>query len=66
MVIEAPYPFRDHRSTVRLYPVTTSNQTFVTWEAEFVMLSGDADIIAQGILQSVILSGFEGLRKLAQ
>jgi hypothetical protein len=64
-VIESPFPVRNHRSTVRLFPVTTSDQTFVPWEAEFEVTDGDPATMAQGVLQGVVLLGFEGLRGLA-
>jgi hypothetical protein len=64
-VIESPFPVRNHRSTVRLFPVTTSDQTFVSWEAEFEVTEGGPATMAQGVLQGVILLGFEGLRGLA-
>jgi hypothetical protein len=61
-VIEAPFPIRNHCSTVTL-SATPDDQTAITWTAEFAVDVGvDAASIAAGVRIGVIETGFEGLK----
>jgi hypothetical protein len=61
-VIEAPFPIRNHSSTVRL-STKPNDRTAITWTAEFTVDAGvDATALAAGVRTGVIESGLEGLQ----
>jgi Polyketide cyclase / dehydrase and lipid transport len=61
-VIEAPFPIRNHRSTLSL-SATPDDRTAITWMAEFAVDVGvDAAAIAAGVRKGVIETGFDGLK----
>jgi hypothetical protein len=64
-VIESPFPIAHHSSTVSFLSIEGGSKTLVAWSAEFALTQGDPDALADGIRQSVILAGFEGLAQLA-
>ncbi len=63
-VVESPFPLSYHSSTVSLAPADDGTRTVATWYVEFSIPAGDGDQLARAIHQTVILPGFEGLRKL--
>jgi hypothetical protein len=63
-VTETPLPIRDHESTVRLKPLSTS-RTQVQWTAQFDVIEGDPNTLADGVKAGVLDLGIDGLRRAA-
>lgn len=61
-ILDSPLPLFDYVSTVRLKPVTDSNQTFWDWRAQFRAPAGRAEELERLIGQQICEAGFAGLR----
>lgn len=55
------FPVRNYLATVRLLPVTHSDQTFAEWEASFDERSGDEGKYEKIISKTVFADGFKAL-----
>ena len=60
-VVEGPAPVRDYVGTVRLTPVTLTSQTLVSWTSVFDPSQGDGTGLADGVRDTVIMFGLDGL-----
>jgi len=61
-IVEAPLPLRNYRATLRLFRISTTNQTFGQWQAAF-----DVPLAEQEAAVRLVSSVFEeGLKNLSQ
>ena len=61
-ILDSPLPLFDYVSTVRLKPVTDSNQTFWDWHAQFSAPADRAEELECLVGQQIYEAGFAGLR----
>ena len=57
-----PFPVRSYRSTLRVFPVTTTNETFVEWSAWFDADAVDEPGLVDQFSAGVYGTGIESLR----
>ncbi|WP_243741677.1 SRPBCC family protein [Actinomycetospora succinea] len=60
-ILESPFPVRDYRSTIRVLPVTTTGESFVSWSVLFDCDLDDAERLSALFGRDVFGSGLEGL-----
>ncbi len=60
---DTPMPLENYFATVRLTPVTETNQTFAEWSAEFDCAPEDADDLVGNISETVFAAGFASLQR---
>jgi NADPH2:quinone reductase len=61
-ILDSPLPLYDYMATVRLKPVTDTNQTFWDWRSKFRAPDDRATELENLIGRQVYEAGFEGLR----
>jgi hypothetical protein len=60
-ILESPFPVQDYRATSRVYPITSTGQSFVTWSVLFDCDPGDAERLTAFFARDVFGSGLDGL-----
>ena len=61
-ILDSPLPVANYLATVRLRPITGSNETFAEWSAEFDVTEGpEKDVV--DLVTGVFQGGFDGLKK---
>ncbi|GAA4869217.1 SRPBCC family protein [Actinomycetospora straminea] len=60
-ILESPFPVQDYRATIRVFPVTSSGECFVSWSVLFDCDPGDAERLMAFFSRDVFASGLEGL-----
>jgi hypothetical protein len=61
-ILESPLPLTDYVSTLRLLPVTDSNQTFAEWTSDFNAKPED-EAGVKDLVRSVYQSGLDALKQ---
>jgi hypothetical protein len=61
-ILESPMGVEDYVSTLRLFPVTDGDRTYVEWSAEFNCPSAREADLVKLIGQSVFMGGLHSLR----
>ena len=62
-ILESPMPITGYVASVQLIPVTTANQTFGHWEANFQVAESEEQAIVE-LVTSVFSEGFASLNQL--
>lgn len=60
-ILECPFPVRDYRSTIRVQPVTSTGESFVSWSVLFDCDLGEAERLSAFFARDVFGSGLDGL-----
>ena len=60
-VLESEMPMTDYVATIRLHPITDTNQTFAEWSAQFNCAPADEQGLVTGIGNDVFQAGFTAL-----
>jgi ribosome-associated toxin RatA of RatAB toxin-antitoxin module len=60
---DTPMPLSEYFSTMRLTPVTESDQTFIEWSAEFDCSPEDEENLVNMIENDVFVAGLEALAR---
>lgn len=60
-IVESPFPVQDYRSTIRVLPVTSSGECFVTWSVLFDCDLDQAERLSAFFGGDVFGSGLAGL-----
>jgi hypothetical protein len=60
-IVESPMALTNYLATFRLYPVTTTGQTFMTWSAQFDLTDLAAGKETVETVQGVFSSGIQSL-----
>lgn len=63
-VLESPFPFSDYIATLRLLPITDSDQTYAEWSATFNCKPEDEEFLTNFIGQGVFKKGFDSLKSI--
>ena len=58
------FPIKNYLATLRLYPVTQTNQTFAEWEATFDEAPGDEGKYVETVSNNVFAANFKNLAKI--
>ena len=58
------FPVKNYLATLRLYPVTQTNQTFAEWEATFDEAPGDEGKYVEIVSNNVFAANFKNLAKI--
>lgn len=61
--VESPYPVRKYRSTIRVAPVTATDESFVEWWSDFESEAADEAELTTAFGDGVYATGIEGLRR---
>ncbi len=64
-IVEGPAPVRDYVGTVKLTPITRTDQTLVSWTSVFNPAEGDGAALPNAVRDTVILVGFSGLANIS-
>ncbi len=62
-LLEAPLPLMDYVATVRLKPVTDTNQTFWEWSCKFNPPAHRRDELVELVTKQIYQAGFAAIRK---
>lgn len=62
-ILESPLPVRDYRATLRLWPVSTSIQTFARWLVRFETDAEHVADLERIVGEEIFVAGFDGLRR---
>lgn len=60
---ESPFPVHRYESTIRVSPVTTTNETFVEWWTEYDADAADVDSLTPLFRDGVFGAGLAGLQE---
>ncbi|MHC1558273.1 SRPBCC family protein [Actinomycetospora sp. C-140] len=60
-ILDSPFPVHDYRATVRVVPVTSTGETFVSWSVLFDCEPGEAERLKAFFEGDVFGGGLEGL-----
>jgi hypothetical protein len=60
-ILESPFPVQDYRATSRVYPVTSTGESFVAWSVVFDCDPAEAERLSEFFATDVFASGLEGL-----
>ena len=60
-ILTSPFQVVDYRSTIRVTPVTTTEQAFVAWSVEFDCDLADSEQLSRMFAQDVFTTGLQGL-----
>ncbi|AMV48277.1 SRPBCC family protein [Paraburkholderia caribensis] len=63
-IIESELPFDGYKSVISLHEITDGDQTLIEWQAEFDVVTGNADEVKQQLLDGVYYPGFNALKKI--
>lgn len=61
-MLSGPFPIRTYRSTVRVFPITDSDQSLVEWFAHYDAEAADEAELDKTFAQGVYGAGLQGLR----
>ena len=61
-IIDGPIPVTDYVATMRLYPVTASNQTYATWSAEFDCPDDQRSTMREVVGGQICAGGLQALK----
>ncbi|TCP56907.1 ribosome-associated toxin RatA of RatAB toxin-antitoxin module [Tamaricihabitans halophyticus] len=62
-ILESPFPVRTYRSTIRLAPVTSTEETFVEWWCDFTSEEADEAELTKTFARGVYRTGINALAK---
>lgn len=62
-ILESPMPLKNYLATMKLYPVTSTQDTFMEWYAFFDMTDMSAEQETEMIVHQVFASGIASLKK---
>ncbi|MET3600654.1 SRPBCC family protein [Martelella mangrovi] len=62
-ILQTPAPITNHKSTLRLFPVTDGNRCFAKWTATFDCAPEKAEAEAAGMGKNVFQGGFDALKE---
>lgn len=60
-ILESPFPVQDYRATIRVFPVTSTGECFVSWSVLFDCDPDDAERLKAFFSRDVFAGGLEGL-----
>ena len=60
-ILESPFPVRDYRATIRVHPVTSTGESFVSWSVLFDCDLEDAERLSALFAGDVFGSGLDDL-----
>jgi len=61
-ILESPMPLKNYLATFKLYPITTTGETFMEWYASFDATDPAAESDTVSTVSGVFSSGIESLR----
>lgn len=61
-ILDSPFPIRSYRSTIRVVPITDTEQTFVEWWTHFDAAEKDEADLLETFGVGVFATGLKGLR----
>lgn len=62
-ILSSPFPVRLYRSTIQVFPVTETGESFVAWSVVFDCDASDADQMIGVFRDGVYATGLRGLRE---
>lgn len=65
-MLTSPLPLQNYIATLRLFPVTDGNQTFIEWVAEFDCSSEDEESLTSLVGEGVFQAGFNALKSICE
>ncbi|MFF3277415.1 SRPBCC family protein [Streptomyces chrestomyceticus] len=60
-IVSSPYPVHSYRATLRVLPVTTTDETFVSWSVAFDCDRSDTDELTKTFQTVIFAAGLRGL-----
>jgi len=60
-ILDSPFPVRDYRSTIRVHPVTSTGESFVSWSVLFDCDLDEAERLSALFGRDVFGTGLDGL-----
>lgn len=63
-ILESPLPLSDYIATLRLLPITESDQTYAEWSTTFNCKPEDEEFLTNLIGQGVFKKGFDSLKSI--
>jgi hypothetical protein len=63
-IVSSPYPLRFYRSTMAVFPLTTTGEAFVGWSVEFECDPADTHELTLSFRDGIFGGGLRGLRDL--
>lgn len=61
-IVEGPIPVTNYVATMRLYPVTTTDQTYATWSAEFDCPDNQREAMQNVVGDQICAGGLQSLK----
>jgi hypothetical protein len=60
-ILDSPFPVDDYRSTIRVVPLTSTGESFVSWSVRFDCDRADSEGLCATFSQDVFGTGLRGL-----
>jgi len=60
-ILDSPFPVDDYRSTIRVVPVTSTGESFVSWSVRFDCDRADSERLSAMFSEDVFGTGLRGL-----
>jgi hypothetical protein len=61
-IVEGPLPVTDYVATMRVYPVTASACSYVTWSAEFDTPESEAEAMREVVGEQICAGGLQAMK----
>ncbi|MFD7665645.1 SRPBCC family protein [Streptomyces sp. NPDC059788] len=65
-IVSSPYPVQSYRATMRVLPVTATDETFVGWSVDFDCDRSDAEELSETFRSDIFAAGLRGLAELCR
>ncbi|MFE7115690.1 SRPBCC family protein [Streptomyces sp. NPDC057654] len=60
-IVSSPYPVHSYRATMRVIPITATDETFIHWSVTFDCDRADTDELAETFRTGIFTAGLHGL-----
>ncbi|RSO37042.1 SRPBCC family protein [Streptomyces sp. WAC 06725] len=60
-IVSSPYAVQSYRATMRVVPLTATDETFVAWSVDFDCDRSDTDELTETFRTSILTAGLRGL-----
>ncbi|MGA6159946.1 SRPBCC family protein [Stenotrophomonas sp. NPDC087984] len=60
-IVSSPYPVQSYRATMRVLPLTATDETFVAWSVNFDCDRADTDELTKTFRTDIFTAGLRGL-----